>query len=219
MNLLLIFILTIFGSSRDLNEKGNKLYHNGKYTEALDKYKKAQVKDPKNMLIDYNIGCGQYKTSTYQDAVQAFTRIVSSLEDKNLKQKAIYNMGNVLFKSGNLENSIEMYKQALRMNPDDMDAKINLELAQKKLEEQQKQNQDKNQQNKQDKQQQKQQQKQEENKQNKEQQEKEKKEQEQKMSQESAKNILESLQQDEKDAKEKSEAKGKQGKIAVEKDW
>ncbi len=228
-SLFLLFALTLFDSPGYINKKGNKLYRQDKYEKALEQYKKAQVKDPKLMILDYNIGCSQYKMGEYKEALQSFTRIISSLEDKELKDKSIYNIGNTLFKSGDLESAIEMYKQSLRINPNDMNAKISLEFTQKKLEERKKQKQEnkdkkdkkdqkqKNKQN-QDKDNQKQKDKKEQDKkQKKEQQEKEK--QEQKFSKESAKNLLEALQQDEKASKKKSTEKGKVGKIGVVKDW
>lgn len=203
-NLLIIFSLTLLGSPRDINEKGNKLYRRGKYEEALEQYKKAQVKDPKLMIVDYNIGCGQYKTKAYKEASEEFTKIISSLEKKELKEKAVYNLGNVLFKSGDLESSIEVYKQVLRLNSDDIDAKINLEFAQKMLEEREKQKQEEKDKNK-DKKDQKQKDKQD--------------KKEQKISNECAKNLLEALQQDEKSAKEKSTKKEKKARIGVVRDW
>lgn len=199
---LLYFILIIFDSARDLNKQGNKLYHKEKYKEALEKYKEAQVKAPNLMIMDYNIGCGQYKTQSYNEGGQSFKRIISSLEDKDLKHKSFYNLGNVLFKLGELEGAIEMFKHALKLNPSDMDAKINLEFAQKLLKEgQQPQQPDSTIQKEQQK-----------NGQN-------KSDQEQKLSQEAAKSLLEVLQQDEKSAKEKSQKSTRKGRIAILKDW
>lgn len=225
-SILILFGVTIFGSVRDLNEQGNKLYRKEKYTEALEKYKQAQVRAPEIMLIDYNIGCGQYKAEAYKEAGQAFIKIISSLEDKKLKQKAFYNLGNVLVKGGELEGAIEMYKEALKLNSNDMDAKINLELTQKLLEEAQKQPPDstgQEQQDQKDKQQdQKDKQQEEKDKQQEEkdkQQEEKEKQQEEKFSEEAAKSLLEALQQDEKDAKEKSQKATQKGRMLILKDW
>lgn len=210
---LLILIPLIFGTARDLNEKGNKLYHKKQYKESLEAYKKAQVKEPTIMKLDYNIGCPQYKLQSYPEALQAFTKITSSLESKELKENAFYNLGNTMFKGGNLQNAVEMYKQALRLNPNDLDAKINLEFAQKMLKEGQKsQDQQKQDQQKQD------QQKQEQQKQKQQQKEEQKKE-ESKISQDAAKSLLEALQQDEKHAKEQSQKKMARKEAVIIKDW
>ncbi|MFA5033873.1 MAG: tetratricopeptide repeat protein [bacterium] len=223
LNLLLFVVPMLLGSPRDLNEHGNKLYNKKDYGGALEKYKSAQVKDPRLMVIDYNMGCARYKVDSLEYAMSLFTKIMASLESKELKEKACYNIGNTLFKSGNLELAMESYKQALRMNPDDKDAKINLEFAQKMLEQQKqqqkdqknqdKQNQDKQNQDKKQNQQQKEQQ----NKQDKQQQQDKQNQEQQKQN---AQNILKSLEQDEKDTKQKSQQKNaKVGQIQILKDW
>jgi hypothetical protein len=49
--------------------------------------------------------------------------------------KAYYNIGNAYFKQDKLQESIQSYIKALDINPDDRDAKYNLELARAKLKE------------------------------------------------------------------------------------
>lgn len=221
---LLLIVPMLFGSARDLNEQGNRLFKKKEYGAALEKYKKAQVKDPRIMTIDYNMGCAKYEVDSLENAMQLFTKIISSLESDKLKQKACYNMGNVLFKSGNLEASIETYKQALRLNPDDVDAKINLEFARKALEQQKDQQKNQDQQQDKDKQKQDQQkqdkQNQDQQNQDKQKQDQQKQEQQKQQQQkESAENFLKSLEQDEKDAKQKSQKKAGAVRVRVEKDW
>ncbi|MEM1181743.1 MAG: tetratricopeptide repeat protein [Acidobacteriota bacterium] len=71
--------------------------------------------------------------------------------DGDVAAKAAYNLGNLQLESGELQPAIESYKQALRRDPDFEDAKFNLELAQRRLQEQQ-QNQDQQNQDSQDQQ-------------------------------------------------------------------
>lgn len=61
----------------------------------------------------------------------------------NLKEHTAshYNHGNALAKSGQLEDAIKSYDQALSLNPDDEDAQFNKELVEKLLEQQQQQQQ------------------------------------------------------------------------------
>jgi hypothetical protein len=71
-----------------------------------------------------------------------------------MDSKAYYNIGNSFFKQDKLQESIEAYKKALDINPNDRDAKYNLELARAKLKESSEKQQQQPQQNSQQQQQQ-----------------------------------------------------------------
>jgi Ca-activated chloride channel family protein len=110
-----------------------------------------------------------YKNNQFEQAAKLFENPVwkaaahykageydKALENLKNNQTALsaYNQGNALAQSGQLEQAIKAYEQALTLNPDDADAKYNKELVEKELEKQ-KQNQKQQQENKQeDKQQQ-----------------------------------------------------------------
>ena len=53
--------------------------------------------------------------------------------------RARYNMGNSLYRMGRLEESIEAYKAGLRIEPDDIDMKYNLEYVMRQLQQQEEQ--------------------------------------------------------------------------------
>src|SRR6185436_2984911 len=76
--------------------------------------------------------------------------------DSPLNEKIYFNRGNTFFQMGKYQEAIESYKKALELTPSDKEAKHNLELALKKLQEnpqeQQKDSKKKDQQSKQDKQ-------------------------------------------------------------------
>ena len=79
-------------------------------------------------------------------------------QDLQLQERAYYNLGNTEYRLGtetptpdkklaNWEHAVGSYESALKLNPNDQDAKFNLEVVKKKLEElekQQQQNKDKN---------------------------------------------------------------------------
>ena len=46
-----------------------------------------------------------------------------------VKSDVHYNIGNVQFQDGKIDRAIESYKSCLRLTPDDLDAKHNLEVA------------------------------------------------------------------------------------------
>ncbi len=68
-------------------------------------------------------------------------------EDKDKRSASMYNLGNSLLMANKLQESIDAYKNSLKLNPDNMEAKYNLAYAQdllKKQQEQQKQQQQQN---------------------------------------------------------------------------
>lgn len=149
-----------------LNDKGNKAYEKGDVKKALDYYHQAEVERPETPEIFYNQANALSKNGSLEEAIEKYDKALNS-NSIPLQSRAHYNAGNAYFQKQEYVRAIEAYKAALELNPDDVDAKYNLELARVMLKEQLKrQPQDKNQQQQQDqqKQQQQEQQKQDEQK-------------------------------------------------------
>src|SRR5262249_25287577 len=81
----------------------------------------------------------------YDEYHQAF-----SAPQKDLAEGARYNAGNAHFAKKSWPDAIRNYQEALRMDPTDMDAKKNLELALLQMQQQKKQQQQQQQQQQQD---------------------------------------------------------------------
>src|SRR5690242_2136100 len=193
-------------SDKKLIREGNKSYDNKKYSDAEVSYKKSLDKNQKSYEANFNLGDAYYKQGKYDDAAKQFELLKSEKKDKKTEAAALHNLGNTLLKNKKYKESIDAYKQALKLNPNDEDTRYNLAYAQTMLkqeqqrqQQQQQQNQDKNK----DKKDQKQQPKPEQQKQ-----EQAQKQQEQKkeISKEDAERILQALNNDEKD-KHKKKAK------------
>ncbi|MDA0748783.1 MAG: tetratricopeptide repeat protein [bacterium] len=129
------------------NDQGNRSFEEGKYEEALQFYRDAQVENPEAPQLRYNAGDALYKQQDYEQALQEFGRALQS-KDGGMLAQAYYNMGNVYFRQEKLQEAVEAYKRSLEIDSSDMDAKVNLEVALKKLEEQKQDQQDKDQQDK-----------------------------------------------------------------------
>ena len=123
------------------NEEGNRLFAEGKFEEALKRYRDAQLQNPEAPQLHFNAGDALYKQDTYDGAIQEFGRVLNS-GDPTLLAKAYYNIGNAHFRQNRPQEAIGAYKKALELKPDDLDTKINLELAQRLLDEQQQDQQD-----------------------------------------------------------------------------
>ena len=123
------------------NNEGNRLYLKQQYDEALKRYTEAQASRPGAPEMHYNIGNVLYRKGEMDKAAEEYLR-AQAAPDKRLSQAALYNRGNALMSRGRLQDAVNAYVQALRVRPDDQDAKRNLELALRLMEEQKKQKQD-----------------------------------------------------------------------------
>lgn len=207
-------------TSRKKVKKGNDLYIEKKYDQALTKYQDALLSDPENERIQFNVANTLYWKKKYEEALKEYQKVVGT-EELALEQQSYFNLGNALYRMGKLPESILAYQQALKLNPDDMDAKYNLEYVRRKLK-QNAQKQPQSGQQEQQQQQDKEQQKEGEDQEKKDQQQPQPGAQEQKnlnkLSKEEAERILDALKNDEKDIQKKRKMKAS-GKVRVKKDW
>jgi Ca-activated chloride channel homolog len=137
-------------TDRHLIRKGNENYKNGSFQQAEVEYRKALEKNPQNYRANYNLGNTLYREKQYDAASAKFAGLADKEKDKQKRSRYYYNLGNSLFQNKKYKESVDAFKNALKNNPRDQDAKHNLQLAMKMLREQQNQ-QNKNQQNKNDK--------------------------------------------------------------------
>jgi Ca-activated chloride channel family protein len=140
-----------------LMRQGNSLYNRGKYDEALSRYQMAEVLEPDATAIRYNLGNVLFRLGRYQEAARELELVMIDKKPER-RANAMYNIGNVAFKAGQLDPAIKAYAGALAINPNDKQAKQNLEFCLKKKQEQQNQPDSSQQQQQQNQQQQQQQQ-------------------------------------------------------------
>jgi tetratricopeptide (TPR) repeat protein len=161
--LVFVFVVTTGQIWRDKvsrkNAEGNILYQQKNYPGALDKYVEANDGKARRPELAYNLANTFYQQKKYPEALRELEKAIAG-GDSTLNQKVYFNRGNTFFQMGKYQEAIESYKKALELVPSDREAKHNLELALKKLQEnpqeQQKDSKKKDQQSKQDKQDQKQ---------------------------------------------------------------
>lgn len=139
---------------------GNKLYEKKRYAEAEVEYRKALQANPASEKAQFNLATAlmrQGSVTAQQDddknpmkqAEGILTNLAKGAQDKQLRGKASYDLGNIAYGRQQYDQAVEFYKHALRCNPDDDQARQNLRLAQLKKQ-QQDQNKDKNQDKNQD---------------------------------------------------------------------
>lgn len=235
------------GAGRQQVLEGNRKYAEGKYDEANDSYRDAEIDNPGSPIVKFNIGDVLYQKRNYEEALKAYQDAIQKSDDVKLQAQGYYNIGNTLYRLNKWPESILAYQLALKLDPNDEDAKYNLEYVRAKLKEnaekqpqeqqnqqqQQQQNQQQDsQQNQNDQNQQEQQQQQQQDQQAGEQQQQEQSQgeeeqqaqeqqgqaQEQKLTKEEAERLLQALEKQEKDAQKQRQVKAR-GRVRVEKDW
>jgi tetratricopeptide (TPR) repeat protein len=158
----------------------------------------------------------------FEEATEKFNELAGRLETPEEKARALHNKGNSQLMQQKIDESIESYKEALRLNPNDLETKYNLAYAQNLKKQQQNQEQEKDQNKDQnDKgQEDKDQQKSQEN-QNQENQQQEQNQQQNKISKENAEQLLQALQNDERDVQNKvnKEKAAQAQRTRIEKEW
>ncbi len=141
-------------TERNFIRSGNKSYKQSKYKEALSDYQNALKENPSSLVGAYNLGLTNLRLASSKDVKEdekkkyesegskLLTGVMqSAMLNPELASRSAYNLGNMAFNAEDYQSALQMYKQALRLNPNDNDARRNLRITQLKL---QNRNKDKN---------------------------------------------------------------------------
>jgi tetratricopeptide (TPR) repeat protein len=141
--ILIIARQAIAQDDQSLLIKGNELYKNKQYDKAADQYQKAAEVNEKDPKAQYNLGNALYRSKKTAPAQKAFDAAAESAKEPAIKSRALYNKGVTYSAEKKLFESIDAYKKTLLLNPEDEEARENLQKALNELKKQppQKQNQ------------------------------------------------------------------------------
>lgn len=124
-------------SSRERTRAGIAAYEKGDGAAAMDALDAAARLAPDSPLARFNRGTAHLAAKAPDAA--ALLDLAARGADPAVAPAAWYNLGNARWASGDPRAAIAAYRETLRREPTHGDAKFNLELALKALEEQQKQ--------------------------------------------------------------------------------
>jgi Ca-activated chloride channel homolog len=142
--LLLVLVTTaaVFGGL----ERGNRHYRAGQYAEAVEAYRAALGTRADGPVLRYNLGTALLHLGNYAEA-EEYLR--SALDQVDPQQRGLvhYNLGLRFLEEARLSQdpagaaalydaAVESYRQALRLQPRDADAKWNYEMALRERDEQ-----------------------------------------------------------------------------------
>ncbi|MGM9840689.1 MAG: tetratricopeptide repeat protein [Candidatus Limisoma sp.] len=126
---------------RNYIKEGNAMYNDKRYGDAEKLYKKALQENPASDVAKFNLATTYIRQSNPNDTTKngildqarKLYEEVGSSTNKQLAAKAWYDLGNISYNQKDFQKSIDCYKNSLRANPADDQARQNLRLAQKQL--------------------------------------------------------------------------------------
>lgn len=110
-------------------QKGNELYKQKQYDKATEAYDEVLAKDPSSATAKVNKANALYRGNKAADAIKILDDLAANTDNKEIKARAYYNKGAILSGQKKIEESIEAYKDALRQDPADEQARENLQKA------------------------------------------------------------------------------------------
>lgn len=118
-----------------LARSGNKNYESKDFVDAEMNYKRA-IRSNEESDLDaavFNLGNAYYQQQRFDEAVEQFNKVVSTIKDKPVRSQAFHNLGNIYLGQKQYEQAIEMYKESLRLNPSDDETRYNMAYAKELL--------------------------------------------------------------------------------------
>lgn len=127
-------LLAACGPASPSLDTANDHFAAGRYREALALYRDAQSALPDAAELAINAGNALHMSGEHGRALPDYAHAID-VAGPDLRAIAQYDRGNTLFRLGRLEDARDAYREALRLDPGDRDAKFNLELLQRQLDE------------------------------------------------------------------------------------
>ncbi|MHA3773266.1 vWA domain-containing protein [Verrucomicrobiota bacterium sgz303538] len=124
-------------------ETPTELYDQGRYKEAQDAYAELLRRNPDSDRLAFNHGAAAYKNRDFKSALESFGKAVAS-EDRQLRARAEYNLGNTLFQQATsgkkgpdiktLESALSHFDQARQFEAERDDAQHNYDVTKQLIE-------------------------------------------------------------------------------------
>ena len=131
---LLVLGALLWAAPARADDQADELYRKGRYEEAGKAYAKGDMDHPRDIRYRFNRGCAAFQSGQYAEASAAFASVMSRAKERDVRFKSAYNLGNTAFKQGGYASAAAYYRQALAEQPGSEDARYNLELSLKAME-------------------------------------------------------------------------------------
>lgn len=119
--------------------KGNALFQEGQFDEAvlayqsgIERFEDADITQVHSNLLN-NQGAAYYRGENHEAAKNAFIKSIAMADDRAEQVRGSYNAGNAAFGSDEKPVSADFFRQALLLDPGNVDAKYNYEFVKRQL--------------------------------------------------------------------------------------
>ncbi len=112
---------------------GNYEYSRGDYKEANFTYIQALKKSLHTARITYNLGNVYHSLGESEAALEEWELASLEEEDPELRARIAFNRGVIYYELGMYQQAYSEFRRVLKLDPDDIEAKANLEYCLRKL--------------------------------------------------------------------------------------
>jgi tetratricopeptide (TPR) repeat protein len=136
---LLLILSTALYAQKASNyiAKGNEAYRKGDYDEAIKSYQTALKEDPSNVAARFNLANALQKQDNINEANKNYDKVVESASINSLKAESNYNKALAFIKGKDLLSAVGSFEASLKEDPNDDEARENLQKALNELKKQQ----------------------------------------------------------------------------------
>jgi Ca-activated chloride channel family protein len=138
---VLVANLLLAGAAHASPAGAMREYNHGNYTNALQEFERLARTDTNDLRLVFNAGAAAYRMTNYDDALNDF-QLATLSPDLNLQQRAYYNLGNTLYRLGEMkfepdaeglnaieerwQQAVKEYEHAAEISTNDADVAFNL---------------------------------------------------------------------------------------------
>ena len=134
--LVLVLPLSAQQEKREVRS-GNRAFRSKNYNEAEIDYRKGLVKDSTSFISTYDLASSLYMQKDYENAARTLDKVADQLPQSEYASRWYFNKGNIALQQQDYKTAVDAFKQALLLDPEDLQAKESYIYAREKLKDRQ----------------------------------------------------------------------------------